>query len=129
MLHHLRRPLGLRNSQPQWSPGQDRTASSGTVVSRSAAAIERYANLSTGASVVRDLSATAVYAYNEDGTPASLTSLHGPFGATMPAGSTPESGILVLSGKGTSVTSNADGTRSFTLGKHGTASTVCDDLD
>ena len=93
------------------------------------ALIERYTNLSTGASVVRDLSATAVYAYNADGTPASLTSLHGPFGATMPAGSTPESGIFVLSGKGTSVTFNADGTRSFTLGKHGTASNVCDDLD
>jgi hypothetical protein len=78
---------------------------------------------------VRDLSATAVFAYNEDGTPASLTSTGGPFGATMPAGSTPATGLFVLSGKGSSVTFHADGTRSFSLGRHGTAENVCDALD
>ena len=91
--------------------------------------VERYTNLSTGTSVVRDLSATAVFAYNPDGSPASLTSLKGPFGATMPAGSTPDTGLFVLSGKGTSVTFNADGTRSYTLGRHGTAENVCDAID
>ena len=91
--------------------------------------VERYTNLSTGTSVVRDLSATAVFAYNPDGSPASLTSRHGAFGATMPAGSTPDTGLFVLSGKGSQVTFNADGTRSFTLGKHGTAENVCDALD
>lgn len=91
--------------------------------------VERYTNLSTGASVVRDLSATAVFAYNPDGSPASLTSLKGPFGATLPAGSTPATGLFVLSGKGTRVTFAADGTRSFTLGRHGSAENVCDALD
>lgn len=87
--------------------------------------IERYTNLSTGASAVRDLSATAVFAYDPDGSAASLTSLKGPFGATMPAGSTPATGLFVLTGKGTKVTFNSDGTRSFTLGRHGSAENVC----
>ena len=91
--------------------------------------VERYTNLSSGASVVRDLSATAVFAYNPDGSPASLTSLKGPFGATMPVGSTPDTGLFVLSGRGTTVTFGADGTRSFTLGRHGSAENVCDALD
>ena len=91
--------------------------------------VERYTNVSTGASVVRDLSATGVFAYAPDGSPASLTSTGGPFGATMPAGSTPGTGLFVLSGKGTRVTFNADGTRTFTLGKHGTAENVCDAID
>lgn len=85
----------------------------------------RFTNLSTGESVVRDLGGTGVFAYNPDGSPASLTSQHGPFGATMPPGSTPTTGIFVLSGHGTSVTFHADGTRSFTLGPAGSAENLC----
>ncbi|HMM96920.1 hypothetical protein [Phycicoccus sp.] len=93
------------------------------------ALVERYTNLSTGASVVRDLSATAVFAYHPDGSPASLTSVHGAFGTTMPPGSTPDTGLYVLSGHGTRVVFEADGTRSFTLGRHGSADDVCDAID
>ena len=84
-----------------------------------------FTNLSTGTSVVRDLGGTGLFRYNPDGTPASLTSLHGPFSATMPPGSTPSTGLFVLDGKGTAVTFNADGSRSYTLGKQGTAENLC----
>ena len=90
--------------------------------------VMRYTNLSTGASVVHDLGGTGVFAYNPDGSPASLTSSHGPFGATLPAGSTPYTGLYVVSGKGTSVTFNADGTRTLTLGPNGSSIDVCAEL-
>lgn len=90
--------------------------------------IETYTNLSTGRTVTEDLSATAVFRYADDGTPLSLTSVHGAFGTTMPRGSTPDTGLYVLSGHGTSVTFAPDGTRSFTLGPSGTAVDVCDAL-
>ncbi|MGG5258974.1 hypothetical protein [Phycicoccus avicenniae] len=93
------------------------------------ALVERYTNLASGASVVRDLSATAVFAYRPDGSPQSLTSVHGAFGTTMPPGSTPDTGLYVLGGHGTRVTFEADGTRTFRLGHHGTAEDVCDALD
>jgi hypothetical protein len=48
--------------------------------------------------------------------------------ATTPAGSTPDTGLFVLGGHGTSVTFNADGTHTFTLGPAGTAVNVCDAL-
>ncbi|SDP69943.1 hypothetical protein SAMN04489867_3520 [Pedococcus dokdonensis] len=90
--------------------------------------VMRFTNTSTGASVVHDLGGTGVFAYEPDGSPASLTSLHGPFGATLTAGSTPASGIYVVSGKGTSVAFNADGTRTLTLGRHGSSIDVCAEL-
>ncbi|MBM6401299.1 hypothetical protein [Phycicoccus sonneratiae] len=93
------------------------------------ALVERYTNLTSGASVVRDLSATAVFAYRRDGSPASLTSLHGAFGTTMPPGSTPDTGLYVLGGTGTTVFFRTDDTRAFVLGPHGTAEDVCDALD
>jgi hypothetical protein len=93
------------------------------------ALVESYTNLSTGASVVRDLSATAVFAYRPDGSPASLTSVHGAFGTTMPPGSTPDTGLYVLGGHDTRVTFEADGTRTFRLGRHGSAEDVCDAID
>lgn len=93
------------------------------------ALVESYTNLATRASVVRDLSATAVFTYRPDGSPASLTSVHGAFGTTMPPGSTPDTGLYVLGGHGTSVTFETDGTRSFHLGRHGTAEDVCDAID
>lgn len=106
-----------------WPDGSPRTqVFRGTLV-------ERYTNLSTGASVVRDLSATAVFAFREDGSPESLTSVHGAFGATMTAGSTPGSGLYVFDGHGTSVAFNTDGTRTATLGPKGSAENVCDALD
>ncbi len=69
---------------------------------------------------------TATY---PDGSPASLTSTHGPFGATLPAGSTPDTGIFVLSGHGASVIFNADGTRIFQVGPSGSVIDVCAELD
>lgn len=106
-----------------WPDGSPRTqVFRGTLV-------ERYTNLSTGASVVRDLSATAVFAYRADGSPESLTSVHGAFGATMPTGSTPDTGLYVIGGHGSRVDFLPDGTRSFTLGPNGTAEDVCDALD
>jgi hypothetical protein len=91
--------------------------------------VMRYTNVSSGASVVRDLSATATVHYRPDGSMASMVSEHGAFGATMPAGSSPASGIYVLGGRGTTLTLNPDGTRSFTLGPHGTAENVCAAID
>jgi hypothetical protein len=85
-----------------------------------------YTNLDNGTSVVRDLSATATIDYRADGSLASITSVEGAFGATMPAGSTPETGMFVFSGHGTTVTFNEDGTRSYTLGETGTAENVCE---
>ncbi len=88
----------------------------------------RFTNLSSGASVVRDLGGTGTYVFAADGSPVSLTSQHGPFAATMPPGSSPGSGLYVLSGHGTGVTFNADGTRSFTLGPAGSAENLCSTL-
>ncbi|TPG14846.1 hypothetical protein [Pedococcus bigeumensis] len=88
-----------------------------------------YTNTTTGTTVTHDLSGTGVFEYNADGSPASLTSTHGPFGATMPAGSTPDTGIFVLSGHGASVTFNADGTRSYQVGPSGSVIDVCAELD
>ncbi|HEY7721535.1 MAG TPA: hypothetical protein VIB11_06825 [Pedococcus sp.] len=91
--------------------------------------VMRYTNVSTGASVVRDLSATATVHYRPDGSMASMVSEHGAFGATMPAGSSPASGIYVLDGRGTTLSLGADGTRSFTLGRHGSAENICEAID
>ena len=91
--------------------------------------VMRYTNLSTGASVVRDLSAMATAHYRPDGSMESMTSQHGAFGATMPAGSQPATGLFVLSGHGTTLTLNPDGTRGFTLGPQGTAENVCEAID
>lgn len=88
-----------------------------------------YTNLESDDSVVRDLSATATIDYRADGSLASITSIEGAFGATMPAGSTPDTGLFVLSGHGTTATFDEDGTRSYTLGETGTAENVCDALD
>ena len=88
----------------------------------------RFTNLTSGASVVRDLGGTGVYVFDPDGSPTSLTSQHGPFAATMPPGSTPGTGIYVLSGHGTGVTFEADGSRSFTLGPAGSAENLCTTL-
>ncbi|NNG38588.1 hypothetical protein HJ588_04760 [Flexivirga sp. ID2601S] len=90
--------------------------------------VVRFTNTTTGESVVHDLGGTAVYAFAPDGTPLSLTSEHGPFSATLPAGSVPMTGIYVVSGKGTSVLFGADGTRTLTLGRNGTAIDVCAEL-
>ncbi|WP_265442415.1 hypothetical protein [Flexivirga meconopsidis] len=90
--------------------------------------VVEFTNTTTGKSVVHDLGGTGVYAFAADGTPQSLTSQHGPFSATLPAGSTPMTGIYVVSGKGTSVSFNPDGSRTLTLGKHGTAIDVCAEL-
>ncbi len=90
--------------------------------------VERYTNLETGESVVRDLSASAVFAYAPDGSPASLTAVHGAFGATMPPGSTPDTGLYVISGHDSAVTFASDGSRSFSLGPNGTAEDLCDVL-
>ena len=90
----------------------------------------RFTNVSTGASVVHDLGGTGVFAYNPDGSPASLTSSHGPFGSTLPAGSTPYTGIYVVAGKGTSVTFNADGDpHPRRSAKNGSSIDVCAELD
>lgn len=87
-----------------------------------------FTNTTTGSSVIHDLSGEGVFEYNADGTPASLTSTHGPFGATLPAGSTPDTGIFVLSGHGTSVTFNPDGTRTYVVGPSGSVIDVCAEL-
>lgn len=89
----------------------------------------RYTNASTGASVVRDLSAMATARYRRDGSMASMTSQYGAFGATMPAGSEPATGLFVLAGHDTTLTINPDGTRSFALGPQGAAENVCQALD
>ena len=91
--------------------------------------VMRYTNVSSGASVVRDLSARATVHYRPDGSMASMVSEHGAFGATMPAGSTPATGLFVLDGRGTTLTLHPDGTRSFTLGPKGTAENVCEAID
>lgn len=91
--------------------------------------VMRFTNVSTGTNVVHDLGGTGVFVFNADGSPASLTSRHGPFGTTLPTGSTPFTGIYVVSGKGTAVTFNADDTRTLTLGRRGTAIDVCAELD
>jgi hypothetical protein len=88
----------------------------------------RFTNVTTGTSVVRDLGGTGVFRYNPDGSPRSLTSLHGPFSATMPPGSTPTTGIIVFHRKGSSVTFNADGTRAYVLGRHDTPENLCQTL-
>ena len=88
-----------------------------------------YTNLSTGASVVHDLGSTGVFRLRKDGTPRSLTSRGGPFGTTMPVGSAPQTGIYVLSGKGTRVTFRTDDTRTYRLGAGGLAVSVCPEID
>jgi hypothetical protein len=90
--------------------------------------VMRYTNTSTGSSVVHDLGGAGLFEYRADGSPASLTSLHGPFGATLTAGSAPASGIYVVSGRGTSVTFNDDGTRTLVLGRHSSVVDVCAEL-
>jgi len=88
----------------------------------------RFTNLSSGHSVVRDLGGTGRYDYRADGSPLSLTSLHGPFGATMTPGSTPATGIFVFTGAVTTLTLHTDDTRSYRLGPRGTAENLCTTL-
>ena len=46
----------------------------------------------------------------------------------MPPGSTPTTGIIVFHRKGSSVTFNADGTRTYALGRHDTPENLCQTL-
>lgn len=85
----------------------------------------QFINTATGASVERALDAKAVMTYNPNGSRHSLTSENTAFGANITPGSNLAPGLYVLSGRGTSVTYNADGTRTVVLGEHGTAEPIC----
>lgn len=85
----------------------------------------QYINTATGASVERDLDAKAVITYTANGRLHSITSENGAFGANIPPSSNIPRGLYVLSGRGTSLTVNAIGTRTVSLGEHGTAEPIC----
>jgi hypothetical protein len=105
-----------------WPDGSVRTQTfRGTLV------IE-WTNTETGESVVRDQSGMGVFAYADDGTPLSLTAQNGHFSGRLPEGSTPGEGLFYVGGKDTSVSFNPDGTRTLTLGDHGTAEDLCQTL-
>ena len=87
-----------------------------------------WTNTATGESVVRDQSGKATFEYADDGTLLSLTAQNGHFSARLPAGSTPGQGLFYVGGRDTSVTFNADGTRTLTLGPHGTSEDLCETL-
>ncbi len=87
-----------------------------------------YTNLTTGYSVVRDLTGMAVIDYRQGGALAKISAIEGSFGATLPAGSTPSSGLMVFSGHDTSVSFNADGSRSYELGPDGAVENMCQTL-
>ncbi len=98
-----------------------------TQLFRGALVIE-WTNTETGESVVRDQSGKGLFRYSDDGDPESLTAQNGHFGARLPAGSSPSQGLFYVGGKDTQVTFNADGTRTLTLGPHGTSENLCDTL-
>lgn len=89
--------------------------------------VMRWTNTETGKSVVVDLSGRATETDRQDGSTESLTVADNGshFGARMPAGSNLPRGIYRVSGKGSSVRFNEDGTRTITLGPHGTAVNMC----
>lgn len=84
-----------------------------------------YINTATGASVERALDAKGIITYNPNGTLHSITSENTAFGANITPGSNLPRGLYVLSGRGTSITLNPDGTRTVSLGEHGTAEPIC----
>jgi hypothetical protein len=91
--------------------------------------VMRWSNTETGDSAVVDLTGRAVITYRPDGSDESITIVNGHFGARMPAGSNVPRGVYRVGGKDSSVRFNDDGTRTLTLGRHGTAENLCDELD
>lgn len=88
-----------------------------------------YTNTETGTSVVRDISGRSTYEYYPDGSPHSLTIQNGRFGASLQDDSMgPGKGLYVVSGKGSALVWDTDGSKALVLGPHGSAENICPDL-
>jgi hypothetical protein len=87
--------------------------------------VMRLTNVRTGTSLRRNLSGRAIETFHRNGDFDSLTVLHGHFGTTLPKGSEPGHGLYYVGGRWSSLSINADGTRTLVLGPHGTARNLC----
>lgn len=85
----------------------------------------RWKHVGTRRSVLRDQAGHAYASYDRAGDLVSLTALSGHFGAGLPKGSTPFTGIGYLGGRWTSITINDNGTVTVSLGPHGTIENLC----
>lgn len=87
--------------------------------------VMRLTHVRNGTSIRRDLSGRAIETFRRNGDFDSLTVLRGHFGATLPEGSRPGSGLYYIGGRWSSLSVNADGTDTVVLGPHGTARNLC----
>ncbi len=87
--------------------------------------VMRIINDRTGASVRRNLSGRGFEILARNGAFESLTVQTGHFGAGLPKGSQPGRGLYYVGGRWSSLSINADGSRSLVLGPHGTAQNLC----
>jgi hypothetical protein len=88
----------------------------------------RWTNTATGTSVRRDQSGRAYVEYTRAGGFASLNALSGHFGAGFHVGSTPHRGLFYLGGRWTSVSFDAKGHATLSLGPDGTSENLCETL-
>jgi len=88
--------------------------------------VVRYINQDSGASVVRDLTGTALIDAFPDGS-SRFTLVHGSLSVGLGAGDPGGPAFLVLSGRGFTVDFGADGSRTVTAGR-GTIENICDTL-
>ena len=88
--------------------------------------VVRYINQDTGASVVRDLTGTALIETFPDGS-FRFTLVHGSFAVGLGAGDPGGPAFLVLSGRDFTVDFGSDGSRTVTEGR-GTVENICETL-
>jgi hypothetical protein len=85
----------------------------------------RWTNQANHSSVRRDQSGRAYVEYTRAGVFASLNALSGHFGAGFHPGSTPHRGLFYLGGRWTSVSFDAKGHATLSLGPDGTSENLC----
>jgi hypothetical protein len=87
--------------------------------------ILKYVNVETGKSIIRNASGVAYESLNPDGSFHAIRIISGHFSAVLRPGSDPETGLFYVSGHGSRLVVEDDGTEVLTLGRHGSAENLC----
>ncbi len=84
-----------------------------------------FTNHDTGTTVTKNVNGRSFIEYYPDGTFKSITVLSGHFTTSIAPGNEMPPGVYYVTGKGTRMTLNRDGTKTLVLGKNGSAENLC----
>ena len=85
----------------------------------------RTRNADTGKAIIRNASGVAYASFNADASFHAIRIISGHFSAVLPPGSEPDTGLFYVSGHGSRLVVEDDGTEVLTLGPRGSAENLC----